>query len=137
MAWWKISHQQQAPIPQNLLVVRGARHHADEIRSLLVREVPRPTADPEATLADPRIAAVTETCLKWDCFAELRPEPTNAFDKNAIEVLVEGKRVGYIAKNHARKVKTYLREGLRLECTIFWNGDPDDGFQFYTVQLFS
>ena len=136
MEWWKLNRK-PVPIPQNLLVVRGARHSAEEIRSLLVRGVPRPTADPEATLSNQTLPTVTETCLKWDCFAELRPEPTNEFDPHAIAVIVDEKRVGYIAKNHARRVKTYIQDDLRLECTIFWNGDPDDGFQFYTVQLFS
>ncbi len=134
---WQKANRKPIPIPQNLLVVRGARHHAEDIRSLLMREVPRPTADPEATLIDQSLPTVTETCLKWDCFAELRPEPTNEFDPHAIAVIVDGRRVGYIAKNHARKVKTYIKDVIRLECTIFWNGDPEDGFQFYTVQLFS
>lgn len=134
---WQKANRKPIPIPQNLLVVRGARHHAEEIRLLLMREVPRPTADPEATLINQTLPTVTETCLKWDCFAELRPEPTNEFDPHAIAVIVDGMRVGYIAKNHARKVKTYIKDVMRLECTIFWNGDPEDGFQFYTVQLFS
>ena len=134
---WRKPNRKPVPIPQNLLVVRGARHHAEAIRSLLLREVPRPTRDPEATFSNQTLPTVMETCLKWDCFAELRPEPTNEFDPDAIAVIVDGKRVGYIAKNHARKVKTYIQDVMRLECTIFWNGDPEDGFQFYTVQLFA
>ena len=133
MAWWGTPKRNE-PIPQNLLVVRGARHHAENIRSLLIRDVPRP---PEITATDIKGAGVTETCLKWDCLATLRPEPTNQYDPHAIEVLVDNRRVGYIARNHAPRLKPYLREGLQLECTVFWNGDPEDGYQFYTVQLFS
>ena len=40
----------------------------------------------------------------------LEPEPTNSFDPNAIKILVEGKHMGYVAKNDCPKVKQYLAE---------------------------
>jgi hypothetical protein len=75
--------------------------------------------------------------LKYECKARLVPEPDNPADPGAIAVMIEGNRVGYIARNYAPKIKAMVKPDMEFECTIFWNGDPDDGFQFYTVQLFS
>jgi hypothetical protein len=60
------------------------------------------------------------------------------FDADAIQVMVEGKRVGFISRDKNTALKKVLHKSSPdLDCTIFWNGDPDADYQFYTVQLFS
>jgi hypothetical protein len=78
-----------------------------------------------------------EEALRYDGIAKLQPEADNQFDPNAVAVIVAGERVGYISKTKAPRVKRLIGNGIELQCTIFWNGNPNDDFQFYTVQLFS
>lgn len=42
------------------------------------------------------------------CVAELRPDDANKFDKSAVEVLVEGQRVGYMSRDDARSFRRRL-----------------------------
>lgn len=90
---------------------------------------------------------VRQQNLRGDFTANLRlcgpDHVAYAFDKFAVEVLVNGLRVGYIQKRSAPEVRQiiepFVRRGIPIElpCTIFWNGDHNADFQFYTVQLFS
>lgn len=43
--------------------------------------------------------------------AELRPEPDNEFDANAIAVYAHGVKVGYIKKDKCKRVKSLLDSG--------------------------
>ena len=80
---------------------------------------------------------VLEDSLTYRGLAQLVPEPENPHDSNAIAVIVNERRVGYIARTKAPRLRRLIGDGTTVSCTVFWNGDPDDDFQFYTVQLFS
>ena len=118
-------------IPQSMLVVRGARYHKETIIELLTSEVPQAPYNPS-----PPVGA-QEAALWGDFTARL--EPINSeYDANAIQVMVNGKRVGYIGRELAKDLRPLLGEQTpEFDCTIFWNGDPQADYQFYTVQLFS
>ena len=104
-------------IPDALLVVNGARHHAENIQGI--------------------IKANAKGSLRYDCVATLRSEPQNEHDPNAIAVMVSDLRVGYISAQTAQKVKEIIGETPRsLNCTLLWNGNPDVDYSLYTVQLF-
>ena len=118
-------------IRQDMLVVRGAKHHAPAIHDLLTRAVPQSANNPNIQGDDS-----IEISLKLDCIATIYPELNNAYDENAVAVSVQGHLVGYISRHKAKAVKGLIGDGVELNCTIFWNGDPDANFQFYTVQLF-
>jgi hypothetical protein len=45
-------------------------------------------------------AGVNEDVL-FECFAELVPEPENPYDPNAIKVLIDGRKVGHLARSDA------------------------------------
>lgn len=79
-----------------------------------------------------------ESSLVFHGWASLRHDPNNEYDPNAIEVVVMDRKVGYIARNKNHLVLPYLERGNPLlRCSVFWNGDPEADYQFYTVQLFS
>lgn len=118
-------------IPQSLLVVRGARYHKEAIIELLDRPVPQSPYNP----GPPNEAR--EAALWGDFKARLEPIDIEQ-DADAIQVMVNGKRVGYISRNLTKELKPFLSESTsEFDCTIFWNGDPHADYQFYTVQLFS
>lgn len=107
-----------AHIPQEFLIVNGARHHAENIELLIQR--------------------LGNGNLIIDCTAQIQHEPENPKDKNAVAVLVENLRVGYIsAEKSPEVVKMLGGQAAVLECTLFWNGDPEPDFSLYAVQLFS
>ena len=57
----------------------------------------------------------------------LRREPTNQWDKNAIEVLFENYRLGYIEKEVAKKLSLQMDEGAKtIAVVIGTNGTPKD-----------
>jgi len=58
--------------------------------------------------------------------ATLKPELENQFDPNAVAVLVEGQRVGYIRKEYALEVKRAIGESYRLACELLWDRQPSD-----------
>ena len=104
-------------IPQSLLIVNGARHNAENIESLV------------------KSRAQGKLCL--DCKAIIAPV-VSEFDQNAVAVTVDGLLVGYISAEKAPEMRQVLKgESAEIECTLFWNGDPDRDFSFYAVQLFS
>ena len=105
-------------IPQELLIVNGARHHAENIQFL--------------------IKLNAKGALSYDCDAVLESEPDNKFDENAIAVLVDHRRVGYISAQTAPSLKRIIFDSYNiLRCTLLWNGDPDADYSLYTVQLFN
>ena len=105
-------------IPQELLIVNGARHHAGTIQHL--------------------IKLNAKGALSYDCDAVLENEPNNKFDQNAIAVLVDHLRVGYISAEKAPSLKRIILDSYNvLRCTLLWNGDPDSDYSLYTVQLFN
>lgn len=50
----------------------------------------------------------TRAGVEHECVATLRPDPTNRFDTNAVEVLIGGRRVGFLAREEAPRVKEAL-----------------------------
>jgi len=55
----------------------------------------------------------------------LEPEPTNAHDPNAVILRVRGYAVGYIAQEYASVVKTQIGSGVKVNCKLIWNRDPE------------
>lgn len=105
-------------VPQDLLIVNGARHNAANIEQLV------------------RSKGLGK--LSVDCKAIIQADSDNAFDPNAVEVLVDGLLVGYISAEKAPQMRAVLQgEPAELDCTLFWNGDPERDYSFYAVQLFS
>lgn len=106
-------------IPQDLLIVNGARHHAENIEEL--------------------VKSKGRGKLSVDCKAIIQPDPENPIDPvNAVKVVVDGIRVGYISAEKAPSMRAVLQgEPAELDCTLFWNGDPERDYSFYAVQLFS
>ena len=121
----------EGPIPNSLLVVRGARFHTEAIMELLSS----PFLD--SAYHVPVAVGAHEAALWGDFKASLEPI-NHEHDPDAIQVIVEGKRVGFISRNLTEALRPLLGERTsELDCTIFWNGDPHADYQFYTVQLFS
>ena len=47
-------------------------------------------------------------------FVELVPEPDNPYDANAVRVLLQGQKVGYVPKSDSLPISTYLQMGRGL-----------------------
>lgn len=132
-------------LDQRLLVVRGARYCSEAIQELLVGPPPQSLDAPDP-MHFPSTSCHQQN-LSGDFIATLRPcgPDHEAFEHDpfAVEVVIGDSRVGYIQKRSAREVRRiiapYVERGIPVElpCTVFWNGDEDADFQFYTVQLFS
>jgi hypothetical protein len=104
-------------VPQEFLVVVGARHYSNNIKEL--------------------ICSNNNGLLKYDCTATIRHEKDNQFDPNAIEVNVQNRTVGYISKFRSTAVIALIgSDEVELNCTLLWNGDPEEDYSMYTVQLF-
>jgi hypothetical protein len=56
--------------------------------------------------------------VRYECLAELEPEPTNEYDPNAICVKIEGRCVGYLSREDAVKygpaIKGAVKKGQPL-----------------------
>lgn len=73
--------------------------------------------------------------LHWKTTAHLDRELENNQDKFAVQILVQGQRVGYIHRDHCKEVWQAIGpQGTTLECSIRWNGEPLNGV--YSVKLF-
>lgn len=97
------------------LGVSGERHHAEAIRTLL------------STYAGGR--------LEYRCQATIRRDRGNEADVNAVEVMVHGTRVAYVAKAVSEIVASRIGEdSVELKCVIHWNGETKNGI--YHVKLF-
>lgn len=54
---------------------------------------------------------VGEAC-NHDCFAELKPEPSNPYDSNAVMVCIDGHCVGYLSRTDAAELGPAIDEAL-------------------------
>lgn len=76
-----------------------------------------------------------------ECIAELRPEDDNPHDDKAVEVCVEGRTVGYLARDEARKFRRRLgQKGLtgqptRCAALVVGGGEWRGEVRHYGVQL--
>lgn len=50
----------------------------------------------------------TREGVEHECIATVRPDPSNAFDPNAVEVLIGGRRVGFLSREEAPRMKEAL-----------------------------
>lgn len=69
--------------------------------------------------------------VAFDCIAELVPEPTNPHDPHAVMVRIEGKCVGYLSRQNARRLGPRLKEmldaGQPTICSAYIGCKPDTG----------
>lgn len=52
------------------------------------------------------------TDTRFECFAEVVPEPTNRYDPNAIRIDIDGACVGYLSRADALQLGPAIREAL-------------------------
>lgn len=75
---------------------------------------------------------------RYECTATLRREPDNAHDPRAIEVLVEGNRIGYLKRGSARRLNKRLRRveevGEETTCIALIR-DADNGLLQAHLQI--
>ena len=70
--------------------------------------------------------------------AELRPEDDNPYDANAVAVLIDGRKIGYLSRSHARTFRTEAGERLATAARVLcrgrirggWNRGPRDRGHF-------
>jgi hypothetical protein len=70
--------------------------------------------------------------------AELVPEPTNPYDRNAVAVLVNGMRVGHLARDDAAEYSRPLQVRRRsgpIQCRVRITGGYDDGRAHFGVVI--
>jgi hypothetical protein len=53
----------------------------------------------------------------FECMAELVPEPTNAYDPNAIMVKVDGRQVGYLSRADAAELGPWIVQSVQQQGT--------------------
>lgn len=95
--------------------VSGERHYGENIRELLCEH--------------------GGNGLEYRCTATIRREVDNPADEHAIEVVVHGRRVGYISKKSSASVAERIKKrSVELECVVSWNGEISNGI--YHVKLF-
>jgi hypothetical protein len=51
----------------------------------------------------------------FHCMAELVPEPTNPYDRNAIKVMIDGECVGHVSRQDAVTLGPAIREALKRQ----------------------
>ena len=51
----------------------------------------------------------------FDCVAELVPEPTNPYDRNAIKVTIDGTCVGHLSRQDAVTLGPAVREAIKRQ----------------------
>lgn len=74
--------------------------------------------------------------LVWRTIAVLSRDTKNEFAKFAVEIQVDGHRIGYIHRDHCERVWQLIGpNGIQLDCCIRWNGEPSHGV--YDVKLFA
>jgi len=49
---------------------------------------------------------------------ELSPEPSNPYDPNAVAILFEGKKIGYVPREYAGYVSKLLKRGEKLYIVV-------------------
>ena len=50
----------------------------------------------------------TRAGIEHECIATVRPDPSNRFDPDAVEVLIGGQRVGFLSREQAPRIKVAL-----------------------------
>jgi len=95
--------------------VVGEKFHADQIRPLFPRRI-------------------TEGSSTWEGMATLAPEPDNPHDRNAVAVVVDGRRIGHLAKEIAAPYSQLLqalgRRGLRGVTRCYINASEYPGVEY-------
>jgi len=69
-----------------------------------------------------------------ECSADLKPEPSNPYDSNAIRVEIERERVGYLSRDDAVAYASVVGRGVRCPAVIAGGGD-DLSHQMLGVSL--
>jgi len=49
---------------------------------------------------------------------ELSPEPSNPYDPNAVAILFEGKKIGYVPRKYASYISKLLQQGEKLYVAV-------------------
>jgi hypothetical protein len=84
------------------------------------------THDDRQTILETLAGGKTEEACSIRVLAELRPEPENPFDPNAVAVLVEGNQVAYLARADAAKMSKTIQElgadGKPVTCAALIRG---------------
>jgi hypothetical protein len=57
------------------------------------------------------------TDTRFECMAELVPEPTNEYDPNAVMVKIDGERVGYLSRDDAVRLGPAIRQAIDQQGT--------------------
>lgn len=82
------------------IYVVGESHYQDALRDLVKREKRlNPNCDPH----------------RIEIMAALVPEPTNKYDRNAIQVQIDGRRVGYLSREDAIAYRPTVRKLIDKE----------------------
>ncbi len=88
------------------LIIRGQNHYRGNIISLFENKT-------------------TGFAQELDIDGILEPEPTNAHDPNAVILRVHGFVIGYVAQEFAASVKNQIGSGVKVQCKLIWNRDPE------------
>jgi collagen type III alpha len=54
---------------------------------------------------------------RFECMAELVPEPTNEYDPNAVMVKIDGQCVGYLSRQDAKELGEYIAASIQEQGT--------------------
>jgi len=56
--------------------------------------------------------------LEENMLLELSPEPENPYDPNAVAILFEGEKIGYIPREYSAYISSLLQQGIKLYITV-------------------
>lgn len=96
--------------------------------SRLARIVLKPSSYPREVVGESNYQAALETICggysrdghDFECEAHLIPEPTNAYDPNAVQVFIDSKLVGYLSREDAvrfhKEMALAERSGQGVRC---------------------
>lgn len=93
-------------IDPDQLLIKGSNHYQGNISALFAQHAP-PYSQ--------------ELCID----GILEPEPTNGHDPNAVVLRVHGYVVGYIAQQFAASVRQRIGSGVKVDCRLVRNHDPE------------
>ena len=71
-----------------------------------------------------------------DALAELRPEPENPYDPNAVAVFVQGQKVGHLSREDARRYETVVRGAIAEHGTATCYAAVHGGWGFSEPDVF-
>ena len=98
-------------------VITGLKHHKDSLMALAV-ENPNYKLDKKSIIAK---KLTEQTIWQYDFNYSkvlLQEEPDNPYDPNAIQVIVDGRHIGYIKKGSCTHVKKILHSGAVTAITL-------------------